>query len=125
MWTQDQIDQAFGALVLGLKLKWTFFSLLLLLGLTFLGLTVFYFLRYRKLRKELSGYGIIEDEKDADILLGSEKTPRDSEDDFGSSPPAMARQERVFNLHGQGKPFVDLNQTKTDSNMNSEIMRGN
>ena len=50
-WTQDQVDDVFGPLVLANKLKWVFFALMLFFGLVFLALTVLCGLRYRKLHK--------------------------------------------------------------------------
>lgn len=38
---------------MGLKLKWAFFSIILILGLGFLGLTIFCGVRAHRLRKEL------------------------------------------------------------------------
>ena len=53
-WTQDQVDDVFGPLVLAQKLKWTFFGLMLFFGLVFIGLTVFCGLRYTKLKKTMA-----------------------------------------------------------------------
>ena len=53
VWTQDQVNQVFGQLVTGQKLKWAFFSLLLIFGLGFLTLTVFCGRKTYLLQKEL------------------------------------------------------------------------
>ena len=53
VWTQDQVDDVFGALVTGEKVKWALFSVIMIFGLAFLGLTVFCGLRSYKLHKEL------------------------------------------------------------------------
>ena len=50
-WTQDQVDDVFGPLILANKLKWVFFALLLFFGLVFLALTVLFGLRYRNQKK--------------------------------------------------------------------------
>lgn len=47
-WTQAQVDEIYGPMVTANKLKWTFFSLMLIFGLGFFGLTVFCGLRYQK-----------------------------------------------------------------------------
>lgn len=51
----------FGPLVLANKLKWTFFSLLLIFGLAFLALTVFCGLRYTKLKKSMNSVAPVEE----------------------------------------------------------------
>ena len=52
-WSQDQVDSAFGDLILWKKLKWVFFTLLLLLGLTALTYAIFCWHRHHALKKEL------------------------------------------------------------------------
>lgn len=53
VWTQDQVDTVFGALVLGKKLKWVFFGLLLLFGLVFAALSFFCGYKYHNLKKSM------------------------------------------------------------------------
>jgi hypothetical protein len=117
--TQDQVDDVLGQLVTGIKAKWAFFGVLLAFGVAFLGLTVFCGCRYRKLSKELFPNGDVdedefEDALDSRVLLpsggGIGKTTEDGSDlqDFDNQPPFMQQQERVFNLHGQGKPIAEL-----------------
>jgi len=54
VWTQDQVDTVFGALVLGKKLKWVFFGLLLLFGLVFAALSFFCGYKYHNLKKSMN-----------------------------------------------------------------------
>ena len=110
-------------LVLGQKLKWTFFSLLLIAGLTFIGLTVFCGLRTYKLQKEIyPNSGFLPDEQDEALCEPLTQARNDrraslnprpvsndsSEENFGRDAPNMVQEERVFNLHGQGRPITGL-----------------
>ena len=52
-WSQDQVDGAFGALILWKKLKWVFFTLLLILGMTTLLVTFVCCRSHQRLKKEL------------------------------------------------------------------------
>jgi len=53
-WTQEQVDEVYGPLILAIKLKWTFFSLLLIFGLASLGLGGYFGYRYKKLKQGLA-----------------------------------------------------------------------
>ena len=52
-WSQDQVDSAFGDLILWKKLKWVFFTLFLLFGLTSLTFSLYTWHRHHVLKKEL------------------------------------------------------------------------
>ena len=41
VWTQQQVDETFGSLITGIKVKWALFGILLGSGLIFLGLSIF------------------------------------------------------------------------------------
>ena len=100
---------------------------MLFFGLVFLGLTVFCGLRYAKLKKTMEP--VVPDESDDQVQnggrdsLNGEITPRtgllsnqnkgdggasSSDAEFDKDQPAMQKQDRVFNLHGQGKPIAEL-----------------
>lgn len=87
-WSQGQIDEAFGALILGKKLKWVFFALFLAAGLVCLGLATLMLHRLKAIKKQrqakssedLSNMLIDNDEtavlkqiKNAEITEGSEQ----------------------------------------------------
>jgi|Transcript_46943 hypothetical protein len=129
VWTQDQVDDVFGALVTGQKVKWGLFSVLMILGLGFLALTVFCGFRSYKMHKELyPGKNFIfhvdvEDESltPLDATGENEPTPRmgangnaamrteSSDSDFSKSRPLMQQEDRPFSLVGQGKPLPGTN----------------
>ena len=104
----------FGPLVLANKLKWVFFALMLFFGLVFLALTVLCGLRYRKLSKYM-----IPPESSNKIgdsaLLNNKAGNTDSENEFDHDKPAIAQQDRMFNLHGQGKPIAEMNHSSNPS----------
>ena len=52
-WSQDQVNSTFGDLILWKKLKWVFFTVLLLIGLTALTFALFYWRRHHLLKKEM------------------------------------------------------------------------
>lgn len=52
-WTQAQADEVFGPLILGMKLKWSFFGILLGIGFILLGFCVWYGLKFFKMKNEL------------------------------------------------------------------------
>ena len=52
-WSLKQVNDTFGPLVMGLKLKWALFCIIMMLGLGFIGLTVFCGIRANRLRKDL------------------------------------------------------------------------
>lgn len=113
VWTQDQVDAVFGPLVLGQKLKWAFFSLLLIFGLGFFALCVWFFFRYRKLHNEVYPEGDLMTIEEASASLNAQgllgNTPTEgSENDFDTHPPSITPQERPFSLIGQGKPIAEL-----------------
>lgn len=51
-WTQPQVDEAFGALVLGKKLKWVFFAIFLAAGIACLILAGSIYYRLNKIKKQ-------------------------------------------------------------------------
>ena len=51
VWTQDQVDEAFGALVLGKKLKWVFFAVFLAGGVACLIIAALMLYRLNKIKK--------------------------------------------------------------------------
>jgi len=68
-WTQEQADLILGQLVLAQKVKWTFFGVMLGLGVMCIGLTAMYISRRRRIKRELlksgctSVYQLIENDE--------------------------------------------------------------
>ena len=123
------MDNTFGALVTGQKVKWAIFSLLMIFGLGFLGLTVFCGFRTCRLQKEIypnAGFFTIDVEDESLVPLddnaldtrgahaGAQRSNSDYSDDRGSEgrfaeeKPKVEAEERVFNLYGQGKPIAGM-----------------
>ena len=110
------MDDVFGPLILANKLKWVFFALLLFFGLVFLALTVFFYVGYRKTNNT-------EPPEEANNTDGSRLLARDSkiggtdsEAEFEDDKPNVVQQERVFNLHGQGKPVAEMDYSNSPGN---------
>ena len=108
------MDDVFGPLILANKLKWVFFSLMLFFGLVFLALTVLCGLRYRKQKKYMEMVVPPEEGNDtagSHALLdkGSKGGNTDSDAEFDNDKPDVTQQDRMFNLHGQGKPIAEMN----------------
>ena len=98
----------YSPLILGQKLKWSFFGILLGIGLIFLGLTVFCGLKYKKMRnaiieaktEPLGGRGAgLNGHSDHTSLLDDDKEDG-SEAEFENDRPHVSQNERVFNLRG-------------------------
>ena len=116
----------YSPLILGQKLKWSFFGILLGIGLIFLGLTIFFALKYRKMRSAVKEAGTepldgnsvgsrrgpgLNGHSDNTSLLDDKDNGKEtdgSEAEFDNDRPHVSQNERVFNLRGQGKPIAEM-----------------
>jgi len=99
VWTHDQVDAVLGALVTGMRVKWSFFGIMLGLGLIFLGLAIFCGFRYYQHKKHLEQS---QEEQLVDPMLMA--TSEDELREFSGDAPTVAANERTWNQGG--RPFV-------------------